>query len=202
MLYYDRINSNFLLENLEFHLINQDYKEDEKTLKSLFDKYYTCLLLYANSIINNIDTSKDIVQDIFLKLWEKHKDFTIKSSVKSYLYTAVRNSCLDYFKHQQVEKIYIDHSLIEMKEIELDYYDKLFPTPNEDKTEIYLKEINLAIESLPEQCKKIFKLSRFEGMKNYAVAKHLNLSIRTVDTQIYRALKKLRQKLDTYLSCK
>jgi RNA polymerase sigma-70 factor, ECF subfamily len=190
------------LNNPELHIIEQINNGNIEAYKSLYDKFYTGLLLYANSIINNIDISKDIVQDIFFKLWEKRKEFTIKYSLKSYLYTTVRNSCMDYLKHLKVEKKYFDHSLAELKEKELNFFSELFTNPDEYDFEKYLKEIGTVIEDLPEQCRKIFKLSRFEGMKNGEVARHLNLSVRTVDTQIYRALKTLREKLNIHLTCK
>jgi RNA polymerase sigma-70 factor (ECF subfamily) len=191
-----------LSSNSEIYIIKQINNGSIETFKSLYDAFYTCLLLYANSIINNIDISKDIIQDIYLKLWEKRKEFTIKYSLKSYLYTAVRNSCMDYLKHLKVEKKYVDHSLVELKEKELIFFSELFIHPEEDDFEKYLNEINMVVDDLPEQRKKIFKLSRYEGMKNIEVAQRLNLSVRTVDTQIYRALKTLREKLNKYLTCK
>jgi RNA polymerase sigma-70 factor (ECF subfamily) len=187
--------------NAELHSMEQMKDGNNEAYKSLFDNYYTCLLLYANSIINNIDISKDILQDVFLKLWERRRDLKVESSVKSYLYAAVRNSCLDYLKHLQVEKKYMDYSFAALKEKELDYFIELFPSPDEGNPEKYLEEIAAAIENLPEQCRKIFKLSRYEGMKNSAVSRQLNLSTRTVDTQIYRALKTIRQKLNKYFTC-
>jgi RNA polymerase sigma-70 factor, ECF subfamily len=190
------------LKNPEINRSKQINDGNIETFKSLYDTYYTCLLLYANSIINDIELSKDILQDIFLKLWEKRKEFSIKFSLKSYLYTAVRNSCMDHLKHLKVEKKYVDHSLVELKEKELTFFSELFIHPGEDDFEKYLDEINTIIEELPEQCRKIFKLSRFEGMKNSEVSRHLNLSTRTVDTQIYRALKTIRQKLNKYFPCK
>jgi RNA polymerase sigma-19 factor, ECF subfamily len=202
LLNYDSLFSCFELNDSELHIIKQINEGNIATFKSLYDTFYTCLLVYANSIINDIGVSKDIVQDIFLKLWEKRNEFTIKYSLKSYLYTAVRNSCMDYLKHLKVEKKYIDHSLVELKEKELTFFSELFIHPEEDDFEKYLNEITTVIEELPEQCRKIFKLSRFEGMKNNEVARYLNLSVRTIDTQLYRALKTLREKLNKYLTCK
>jgi RNA polymerase sigma-70 factor (ECF subfamily) len=190
------------LNNPEINIAKQINEGNIEAFKSLYDTFYTCLLLYANSIINDIELSKDILQDIFLKLWEKRKEFTIKYSLKSYLYTAVRNSCMDHLKHRKVEKKYVDHSLVELKDKELAFFSELFIHPEEDDFEKYLNEINAVIEKLPEQCRKIFKLSRFEGMKNNEVARHLNLSVRTIDTQLYRALKTLQEKLNKYLTCK
>lgn len=186
---------------MESDLIRQINNGDKEAFKSLFNNYYPGLLFYANSIINDTDISKDLLQDIFLKIWEKHEEFSIQSSIKSYLYISLRNACLDFIKHEQVKKKYIDNAFLELKEIELKFYDTMVISQNEKIFEDCIEEIKINIEKLPEQCKEIFKLSRFKGMKNKEIARHLNLSIRTIDTQIYRALKFLRQKLNKFLSC-
>jgi RNA polymerase sigma-70 factor (ECF subfamily) len=149
------------------------------------------LTVYANKYLHNIDQARDIVQDVFVRLYEKRKSITIETSIKSYLFKSVYNSCINYIR---INNIHNKHLLNIKKGKENDYVDLI----EEMQTSELEKFLYDAISELPEQCKKIFKMNRFNGMKNAEIAEKLKLSKRTVETQISKALKILREKLSHY----
>lgn len=175
--------------------INQDeiliLKEGEiGNFELIFHKYYMALVNYANTILNDIEESEDQVQQIYIMLWEKRAIIEIHTSLRAFLYKAVHNACLNKIKQQKVRSEYA-------KEIQLnnnsDYqYEKL------EVNELQ-KKIDNAIDLLPEQCSKIFKMSRFEQLKYQEIADQLGLSIKTIENQMGKALKILREQLKEYL---
>jgi len=165
---------------------------DELAFESIFKNYYERLCNYANTIINDMDEAEEMVQGTFLSLWEKHENVEIHTSMKSYLYRAVHNNCLNRIKHYKVRQ---EHSQ-ELK------YQSEYSTDNASQDLIGMEleqQINLAIDSLPPQCSKVFKLSRFENLTYAEIAEQLDLSVKTIDNQMGKALKILREKLKDYL---
>ena len=187
------------MENTEKDIVNKIRNGNIGAYEQVYSLYAGSLLLFANSVLGDFDTAKDIVQDVFLIIWEKRNFLYITSSLKAYLYKSVRNACLDYIKHQKVINKYNDLARDELFKIEINYLNSVYEPTEEMQFDTRLNEINKAIELLPEQCRKIFKLSRFEGLKNREIATQLGLSVRSVDTQIYRALKTLRNNLKDYI---
>lgn len=134
-----------------------------------------------------METAKEIVQELFVALYENRKSLLITISLKSYLYQSVRNRCLNHLKHLQVDRRHMENL-------------KLNQESSEDLEAIIEKgeleaRIFQIISNLPPRCQVIFKKSRVNGMKNSEIAKHLDISKRTVETQISNALKVLREKL-------
>jgi len=165
---------------------------DEKVFEELFRTYYERLCNYANTILNDMDEAEEMVQGAFLTVWEKHKSIEIHTSVKSYMYRAVHNSCLNRVKHFKVRK---EHG--EMYKHQADY---LHDDVSEDLIGTELEGIiNDAIESLPQQCRTVFKLSRFENLSYAEIAEQLEISVKTVENHMVKALKTLREKLKDYL---
>ncbi|MDD4192640.1 MAG: RNA polymerase sigma-70 factor [Mangrovibacterium sp.] len=162
---------------------------EEKAFDLLFERYYSNLCHYAASVIHDHDASEDMVQDLFAELWVNHKQITIRSSLYSYLLRSTRNACLDHLKHLKVKEKFQSEAKTGLSETVED---------NMELAEI-LHKMDESIEQLPEQCKRIFKLSRFENLKYREIAKLLNISENTVDTQIRRALNKLKNDLSDYL---
>lgn len=155
----------------------------------VFNYYYSGLVVYADQIVKNTPTSEDIVQSIFMKLWETRETLEIRS-FRSYFIQCVKNRCIDHIRSQEVKSKYhnqtVDYSQVEIPE---DLWTK-----NE------LDEVlQLAINKLPPRCREIFLMSRVENMKIAEIAEKLNLSGRTVETQISKALKILRVELADYL---
>ncbi|WP_317194681.1 RNA polymerase sigma-70 factor [Algoriphagus lutimaris] len=165
---------------------------DEKALEMLFKEYYQPLCRYANSYLEDPADAEEVVQSCFIKLWEKRENISIQSSVKSYLYQIIRNACLNEIKHQKVKKNYGD-MITQQGEQHSEASDQ-----STLKGELEEK-IALALQSLPQQCRLIFTMSRFEELKYQEIADQLNLSIKTVENQMGKALKLMRTQLQEYL---
>ena len=139
---------------------------------------------YAYMILRSNDEASDAVQTVFLKLWEKRFTIDEQQSVRSWLYTAVHNYCLNSIRNAGVRRSYLQHRREPISSGE-------DPVVSKEMLEL----IRVAIESLPPQCKLIFQKSRFEKKKYAEIAAELDLSVKTVEAQVGKALKVLREKL-------
>jgi len=167
-------------------------KGDEKAFEILFHKYYRYLCLYSAKIINEDSAAEEIVQDFFVKIWEKREQLNIETSLKNYLFRSVKNLCINYIQHNKTK---IRHAKHVLSEVENNFSD------DDNYPEIDLSvKIEESINSLPEKRKEIFRLSRQEGLKYHEIAQKLNISIKTVETQMSLAIKTLRDKLKNYSS--
>lgn len=166
-------------------------KGDKKAFEQLFRDWYVRLCVYAESIVRDRDLAEDLVQGIFCMLWEKRDRVDVRESVKSYLYRSVYNSALNTIKHEKVKIAFLEFIRKHEKEEDNDI-ERFFDSEDQN---IVLKELNRAIETLPDQCREIFLLSRFAGKKSAEIASELDLSVRTVEAQLYRAMKRLREEL-------
>lgn len=165
---------------------------DENALEMLFKDYYQPLCRYANSYLGDPDDAEEVVQNCFIKLWEKREQILIQSSVKSYLYQIIRNACLNEIKHQKVKRNYGE--LISQEG------EQLGEASDQSTLKSELEEkIAIALQTLPQQCRLIFTMSRFEELKYQEIADQLNLSIKTVENQMGKALKLMRTQLQEYL---
>ena len=158
--------------------------------EALFKQYYAPLVVYACKYVPETDVAREIVQDFFVKLYEKRSSLTIDTSLKSYLYRSVYNSCMNYINQRNIQEKHI-------RNIDLERNDEENLENEINSAELQNRIFNL-IEALPPKCKKIFKMNRLEGLKNEEIAVTLHLSKRTVETQISKALKILRNKLSDY----
>ncbi|WP_163407105.1 RNA polymerase sigma-70 factor [Flavobacterium ajazii] len=163
-----------------------------KEYKNIYETMYEVLCLFANKYVDNLDLSKDIVQDIFIKIWEEQTQFHGSAYVKSFLYTAVRNRSLDYLKSKQVKSTFLLSDKVDFADVEADPFFL---------QEVAIAEtaniIDNAIDTLPAQCAKIMKLS-IKGKSNQEIADDLNLSLNTVKVQKSIAYKKLKHLLGNY----
>lgn len=161
-----------------------------------FKKYYetkvSSLILFAKRFVPS-EVAEDIVHDIFLETWEQFKISTEAPS-HSYLFMAVRNRCLNVLKREQVKDHYIHSTTLDNQIMGLDYYDS-YERQLIDREDI--QTVYDQIERLPEKCRLIFKMAYFEDKKNAEIAEILDLSVRTVEHQLYLGLKTLRDKLTT-----
>jgi RNA polymerase sigma-70 factor (family 1) len=164
---------------------------DAVAYEALFRNYYSRLCHFASSIVDDMYEAEEIVQGIFLTIWEKRIDLVITSSFKSYIYQAVKNKCLNFIRNKKTQKGHL--SIIGRNEEET-----ANATDQLDKEELSEK-LYLALENLPPKCKLIFQLSRFEGLKHQEIADKLDLKTKTVENQIGIALKFLRNQLSDYL---
>jgi RNA polymerase sigma-70 factor, ECF subfamily len=158
----------------------------------LFRKYHHRLLLYTMKFVESENDAFDIVQNIFVAVWENGKFRENEELVQSYLFAAVKNSCLNYIKHQQVVKKFEHNAAIQIKEMEAIYYSSGEKSLIEKEN---LELINNAIDSLNDIYREVLILSRFDGLKNSEIAEKLNLPLRTVETRIFRALSILKERI-------
>lgn len=183
------------------------YQEDRPTalsVKENFDSIYinnfSRLFLFAKEYVLFDEEAENIVQDIFLMLWEKREALRVDVSLTAYLFTLVKNKCIDFLRHQMVEQMYSENVKHEYNEelnvklFALESFDHNFSS--EEDIETLLRN---AIDKLPERCRLIFIKSRIEGKKYKEIAEELNLSVNTIEGQISIALKKLREELKDYL---
>lgn len=162
-------------------------------IDELFKEYFKPLCAYCQYNFGfPIDAAKDIVHSVFIKLLECGLSFSSEFTAKSYLYKSTRNSCIDRIRHEKIKQ---QHELFVQKNAEAD-------VENYNLTELkeLQNDIDKAITELPDQMRAIFYLSRNEGLKYAEIALKLDISVKTVETQMSRAFGKLRQKLATYLS--
>lgn len=156
-------------------------------------------MLFANKFIGDIQVSRDLVQDAFFALWEKADKLDIKQSPKAYLYQAVKNSCLNYNRHIFIKQSAEAEIQSKISELERQVY-KSTDSPYFSLIEQELEEkINEVIESMPEKCREVFKLSRFEHLKNREIAERLDISVKAVEKHISKALVILRRDLADYV---
>jgi RNA polymerase sigma-70 factor (ECF subfamily) len=156
-------------------------------LEHVFKQMYAPLFFYALKFVESEDVAKDLVQDAFLgilKQGEKKID-----NLKSFLYRSVRNNCLNYLNHLRVEREFMS-SEIERSSREIEFYDTHQTLVEKEWQEKLYK----AIDELPLKYRIPFKMSRLEELKNKEIAEKLHLPVRTVETQIYRAMVILREK--------
>lgn len=175
-------------EKNRFEALSQS---DVQAFEQIFRHYYSPLCVYASRILEDDAAAEEIVQDFFVKLWEKRSQIEIESSAKSYFFRSVKNLCLNRIKHEQIK---LQHAREVIASAESKDYGDQFP-------EVDLKkDIEESIASLPEKRREIFRLSREEGLKYREIAEKLNISIKTVEAQMGQAIRHLREKLKKYNS--
>ncbi|MDX9852879.1 MAG: RNA polymerase sigma-70 factor [Tenuifilaceae bacterium] len=180
------------MEASDNYIIEQLRNGNEQVFETIFRTYYKRLCNYANTILWDIDESEEIVQNAFLAIWEKHETLNVHTSLKSYLYSAIYNSSLNKIKHNKVRKQY--------SEAAKHQGEPLFNDASHDLVNRELNGvINQSIESLPQQCRAVFKLSRFENLTYAEIAQQMGLSVKTVENHMIKALKVLREDLKEYL---
>jgi RNA polymerase sigma-70 factor (ECF subfamily) len=175
-----------LTSNISVNIYN------DSAFEQLFKTYYKALHAYANMILKDIEAAEEIVQNMFLKFWEKRELLNAQTSIKAYLYKCVYNDSLNYLKHEKVKTKYRDFTEKTMDTLTEAASSKV------ELSELQLK-LNAALNDLPEQCRTIFQMSRFEELKYREIAEQLGLSIKTVENQMSKALKILRVKLSDFL---
>jgi RNA polymerase sigma-70 factor (family 1) len=179
----------------ETDIVQQIKAGDIRSFEQLFHAYCEELVRYATTILKDADEAQDVVQHLFVTLWTKRDTLQVNSSLKSYLYRSVYNSSLNRIKQVTTQQKHEDYlgcvahsygsaasAVLESKEVQ--------------------SAIDTAIAALPDQCRLIFTMSRFEGKKYQQIADELQLSVKTIENQMGKALKHMREQLQTYLpSC-
>lgn len=171
-------------------LILKQLKVNEpEAFKTLFNKYYKALCLQAFLLVKDEEAAEDLVQGLFMKLWQEKQYFEIKTSIKSYLTTAVRNACFNMLKQQKGRVMEETDSIIHLS-------DESSEQILENKE--MLNHLYVGIDSLPEQCRKVFNLVVLEEKKYQEAADELGVTINTVKTQLKRGFAKLREQMQKF----
>jgi RNA polymerase sigma-70 factor (ECF subfamily) len=159
----------------------------------LFRAYYKDLVLFGGNLLpGDRDTCEDVVQSVFMKLWSDHRTIVIETSLKSYLLKAVRNACLDELRHRDVVH---EHEL----------YVQATRLADEMDTENYIlysdlqRHLQVALKKIPQPCREAFEMNRFDGLKYREIAERLQLSERTVEVRIAKAIDLLKKHMKEFL---
>lgn len=170
-------------------------KLDNSSFETFFKENFSSLCVYCQYKFGfDLDQAKEVVHTAFIKLWETRDSIAQDLSVKAYLYKIITNVSYDIFRHDKVKQKHEKHVL---KNSVFTFNKNDF-----DKTEFnqLRNDIDKAVSELPDQMRKIFEMSRYEGLKYSEISSKLTISVKTVETQMSRALVKLRQKLSDYLT--
>jgi RNA polymerase sigma-70 factor (ECF subfamily) len=167
---------------------NKHLEQRLNLFQYLFTTYYQSLMAYAYKITNDHQEAEDIVQDVFMSFWVNKDTFDFSKPIKPYLFKAVYNRSVNFLKAKKES--------IEITECETDemLHRKIIGSYQEDSLLLkeMTEEINHFIATLPAQCRNVFKLSRISGLKNKEIAKAMDISEKTVESHIGKALKDLR----------
>lgn len=169
-------------------IVGRLINKDKGAFGLVFSKYYGIMVLYAARFMDTKEDAEEVTQEVFVKFWEKCETLSPDSSVKSYLYRSVHNSCLNAIKHEKVKDSYRQYMVQFMESSS----ENSFEPEDPDKL---MSRITGEIDKLPPRCSEIFKLSRYEGLKYQEIADHLGISVKTVEVQMGKALKVLRERL-------
>ncbi|MES2780871.1 MAG: RNA polymerase sigma-70 factor [Bacteroidota bacterium] len=165
---------------------------DKGALEILFKSHYASLCRFAKSILKDAEQAEDMVQEVFMKCWDKREQIQLTGSFKSYLFTAVRNHCFNTLKLNE-RKYWMEDGMEDDERLAVnDVVDHL-------SAKSLNENINKAIDLLPDKCRLTFQLSRFENMSYKEIAETMNVSVKTVENQMSKALSVLRTSLSPYL---
>lgn len=168
-------------------------QKDESAFEQVFKTHFKRLHAYAFTILRNEAEAEEIVQQIFFRLWERNENLSITGSVSAYLYRAVHNESMNYIRHMKVRSDHKLHVAYSMKNETEQPAKKVMAAELESK-------IQSALNELPEQCRTIFQMSRFDELKYREIADKLDISVKTVENQMGKALRILRTKLAEFLT--
>jgi RNA polymerase sigma-70 factor (ECF subfamily) len=165
----------------------------KKKFEGLFREHFTGLCYFARKYTGDLDSAREIVHAVFIRIWERRSEFDWDKPVKSYLFTSVYNRSMNFIRDNRK---FLNHEDAYRQNLVIDesaYSDHLEVAELEEK-------IRKSLLKLPEKCREIFELSRFEGKKYTEIATQLNISVKTVETQMSKALQILKTELRDYLA--
>jgi RNA polymerase sigma-70 factor (ECF subfamily) len=169
-------------------IIRRIRQGDKGQFESLFRSSYVSLVRYAKALLKDHDTSEEIVQDLFVRIWQDREKLNIESSLNGYLYRSVHNRCMHYIEHKKVVAKHVEEMLLE------DTCTQESPVDILSYTELQAK-IACILKKLPCRCGQIFYMNRFEGLKYSEIAEKLSVSVKTVEANMGKALKEFRKEL-------
>jgi len=180
------LNPKFLYSDKR--LITDLKNGDKKAFEAIFSRYKNRIYYFALKYLHSAVEAEELVQNTYISLWEHRHLLNEQLPVKSYLFKIAVNSVYNYYKHEAIRKKYLDRLLYS-------YPDMENTTQNSVEESELHKMIDTLMENLPLKQRLVFNMSRWEGLSHTEIAKRLNLSLRTVENQIYRALKYIKENL-------
>lgn len=165
---------------------------DRVVFEQIFREYYPLLCSHARRYILDKSTAEEVVQDFFCKIWEKRAEIQVNTSFNNYLYKSVINHCYNHFRKVETERKIIDYSSEDLSEVQT-----VHSTMHSSELD---NRLSSALLQLPEKRREIFEMSRFDGLKYHEIAEKLNISVKTVETQMTRSLEFLRKYLKEYIT--
>jgi len=175
-----------------FYIINVSQLlqiNNQRKFQEIYHQHFNGLANYAYAVLKDKDVAKDVVQDVFLDLWNKRETLTIKTSLEAYLVRAVKFKSIDFIRKDKTKQQYVEKMMSINIPLTEDKNDE------DEQTTERKKQLSYAIAQLPPKCRQVFLLSRLSGYTYKEIAKEMDISPKTVENQISRALKLLRQKL-------
>ena len=158
--------------------------KDKEAFRSVFTEFYNPLCNYANNILRNETTAEDLVQDVFCKLWEKNQQLNHQHTLKSYLFQAVKNRVLEFFRSQKAQNKAIENAVDRgLLSAEADQMADVFSQ---------FERLNSLLRHLPPKCKEVFVLHKFNGLTYAEIADKKDIAIKTVENHMLKAIKILR----------
>ena len=180
-------------------LLTRIKHNDKKAFEHIFHEYFHVLHEYANFYVENLQLAEDIVQDVFLKIWDTRNRLVIHTSLKGYLFRSIHNNCIQYLRHKVVVQDH--HAIHQAKLKEALLMNRLFFETG--LTKLYENEIeslvHKAIDDLPGRTREIYVLSRHKYLKNSVIARKFNVTEKSIEYHITKALESLRKYLKDYL---
>jgi RNA polymerase sigma-70 factor (ECF subfamily) len=183
---------NVLVEYSNIDPVSSIKNGNEAAFEKVFKTYFRNLHAFAYTFMKDDVIAEEIVQNVFFRIWEKKEQLQIDDSLKAYLYRSVHNESLNHLKHLKIKNSFQLQYSGTMESSNQDASNQMIATELEN-------DIQKAISELPPQCRTIFQMSRFEQLKYQQIADQLNISIKTVENQMGKALKVLRLRLVEYL---
>jgi len=166
---------------------------DDQAFELLFRKYFARLCAFSNKFLNDPEEAREVVQEAFIKIWETHEDIDPEESLKSYIFKITRNLSINKLRKRKIVSRYTEiYKIVYIDKYELSGLDSLLGKELEEN-------VAHSVNNMPAQCRKVFELNRIEGLKYREIAELLNISVKTVEAQMSKALRSLRSDLSEYL---
>lgn len=176
---------------IEEVLISKLKNGDVSAFSSIFLSYYRDLVLFATRFTRDQEAAEEVVQDVFVKLWEDHETININVSLRSFLLKSVQNKCIDMIRHRKIRNAHSNYVLENQPLFDCDTDNYIFCSELRE-------QIETTLDNLPEELSTAFRMNRFKGLKYEEIAGVLNVSVRTIEVRIGKALKALRSQLKDY----
>ncbi len=181
----------------EEQLLNQLSEGDEKSFKKIFNAYFNILFTYAHNLLEKPFIAEDVVEDVFLKLWERREVIRIEGPLISYLLASVKNACLDQIKSEKVRRNYRERVIKKTLLDENFEFHKIISVDPFREAELK-KTVRKSVQNLPADYRKVFIMSRYYNMTNREIADKLGISSHTIGKYLNLALQQLKNSLKDF----